>query len=80
MRRHNEREVPMRTRPLLRNARHRAMITPVSPLRTGLIHISPSHWMIYRSFEIILECEQSIGLEFKFNVPCKPIASKKHSV
>jgi len=30
----------MRTRQLLRNVRHRAMIMPVSPLRTELIHIS----------------------------------------
>jgi len=40
---------------LLSNVRHRAMLTPVSPLRTRLIHISPSCWTIYRSFEIILE-------------------------
>jgi len=32
----------MRTDPLLRNLRHRAMIAPVSPLRTRLIHISPT--------------------------------------
>ena len=46
----------MRVRLLLRNVRHRAMTTPVSPLRTRLIHISPSYWTISRSFEIILEC------------------------
>ena len=45
----------MRTRPLLRDVRHKAMIAPVSPLSTRLIHISPSYWTIYRSFEIILE-------------------------
>jgi len=43
----------MGTRPLLRNARHRAMITPVNPLLARLIHISPRYWTIYRSFEII---------------------------
>jgi len=43
----------------------RAMITPVSPLRSRLIHISPSYyWKIRRSFEIILEWEMSTGLKF----------------
>ena len=55
----------MRTPPLLLNARHRAMITPVSPVRTRLIHISLSYWTIYRSFEIILAWGPSTGLEFK---------------
>jgi len=47
----------MITFPLLSNIRHTAMITPVSPLLGvgRLIHISPSCWAIYRSFEIILE-------------------------
>jgi len=31
------------------------MITPVSPLLTTLVHINPSYWTIYRSFEVILE-------------------------
>jgi len=31
------------------------MITPVSPLPTRLVHISPSCRTIYRSLEIILE-------------------------
>jgi len=31
------------------------MMTPVSPLRTTLIRISPIYQTIYRSFEIILE-------------------------
>ena len=65
----------MGARPLLRNERHRTMIT-VHPLRVRLIHISPSYQTVYRSFEIILEWVLSIGLEFKFNVLCKPIASK----
>ena len=68
----------MGARPLLRNARHRTMMTPVNP--PGLIHISPSYQTVYRSFEIILEWVLSIGLEFKSNVLCKPIASKKHSI
>ena len=45
----------MRARPLLRNARHRTMITPVNPPRLRLLHISPSYQTVYRSFEIILE-------------------------
>ena len=72
--------VLMGARPLLRNARHRTMITPVNPPRLRLIHISPSYQTVYRSFEIILEWVLSIGLEFKSNVVCKPIASKKHSI
>jgi len=40
---------------LLSNVRHRAMITSVSPPLARLIHISPSCWTIYRSFDIILE-------------------------
>jgi len=56
------------------------MITPVGSLRTRLIHISPSYWTIYRSFEIILEWEQSIGLECMTNVLCKSIASKTFNV
>ena len=67
-------------RPLLRNSRHRTMITPVNLPRLRLIHISPSYQTVYRSFEIILEWVLSIGLEFKSNVLCKPIASKKHSI
>jgi len=69
----------MGARPLLRNARHRTMITPLPP-HLRLIHISPSYQTVYRSFEILLEWVLSIGLEFKSNVLCKPIASKKHSI
>ena len=54
------------------------MITPVNPPRLRLIHISPSYQTVYRSFEILLEWVLSIGLEFKSNVLCKPIASKKN--
>ena len=74
--RNNEWEVLMRTRPLLRDVRHKAMIAPVSPLSTKLIHISPSYWTIYHSFEIILEWGLSIGWEFEANIRCKSIASK----
>ena len=70
----------MGARPLLRNACHRTMITPVNPQRLRLIHISLSYQTVYRSFEIILELVLSIGLEFESNVLCKPIASKKHSI
>ena len=49
--------VLMGARPLLRNARHRTMITPVNPPRLRVIHISPSYQTVYRSFEIILEWE-----------------------
>ena len=45
----------MGARPLLRNARHRTMITPIIPPRLRLIHISPSYQTVYLSFEIILE-------------------------
>jgi len=62
----------MITFPLLSNARHRAIITPVSPLLTRLIYISPSCWTIFYSFEITLE----MGLDFKSSVLCKSIASK----
>jgi len=72
--------VLMEARPLLRNSRHRTMITPVNPPRLRLIHISMSYQTVCRSFEIILEWVLSIGLEFKSNVLCKPIASKKHSI
>ena len=51
----NQWEILIITYPLLSSLRHRAMITPVSPLLTRLIHNSPRWWTIYRSFEIILE-------------------------
>jgi len=52
------------------------MIMSLSPLRTRLIHSSPSYWAI----EIILNWELSIGLEFKANILGKSTASKKHSI
>jgi len=69
--RNSEWEVLMRTCALLRNPHHQAMITSVSPLRTRPIYISPIYWIIFCSFEIILERELSIGLELKANVLCK---------
>jgi len=74
--RNREWEVLMRTCALLRKLRHKAMITPVSPLRTRLVHVSPIYWIIFCSFEIILERKLSIGLEFKVIVLCKSIASR----
>ena len=47
----------MITSPLLSNIRQIAMITPVGPLLTTLVHNSPSYWTIYSSLEIILEME-----------------------
>jgi len=38
----------MKTRRLLRTVRHRAMITPVDPLRSRLIHVIPSQWCVER--------------------------------
>jgi len=53
--RYNKWEVLMITSLLLSNVRHRAVITPVSPLLIRIIHISPSYSTFYLSFEIILE-------------------------
>ena len=47
----------MITSPLLSNVHQKAMIPPVSPLLTKLVHISPSYLTINSSFEIILEME-----------------------
>jgi len=60
----------MRTYPLLRNVHHR--LTPVRPLRTRPIHIIPSCWTIYRSFEIILEMGtiQWIGIQCSMQINC----------
>jgi len=54
----------MKTCPLLHKVCHRAIIMPVTPQHTRLIHINPSYWRIYCSFEIILKWELSIGSEF----------------
>jgi len=56
------------------------MTTPVRPLRTRLIDISPNYWTIFCSFAINLKWELSIGLEFTFNAICKSITSKNFSI
>jgi len=60
----------MRTRSMLRNARHRAMITSVSVVCTKIIHINPSFWKINRSFEIIFENENcpQIGIQIQCSI------------
>jgi len=37
------------------------MITLFSPLRTRLIHISPSYWKMYRWFDVIVDWELFVG-------------------
>jgi len=70
----------MITSPLLSNVRRRALITPVSPLHARLIHIIPSCWTTYSSFEIILEMGTVhwIGLQIQCSVQIH--CFKKHSV
>jgi len=60
----------MVTSPLLNNVRQKAMLTPVSPVLATLVHISPSYWTNYRSFEITVfpKWELSAGLDFISNV------------
>jgi len=70
----------MRTRPLLHNVHHRAMITSVSPLRTRLIHISPSYRTIYRSFEIILEMGTVHWIGIQIQCSIQVHCFKKHSI
>ena len=72
----------MGSRLLLRNPRHRTIITPVNPLRLWLIHISTSYQTVYRSLEIILEWVAYCPLDSNSNPNflCKPTASKKHSI
>jgi len=69
----------MITRRLLRNERHRAMITPVSPLLTKLIHISPSYWTIYCSFEIILKMGIVHWIGLQIQCSKQTHCFKKHS-
>jgi len=70
----------MITSPLLSNVRHRAVITPVSHPLTRLIHISPSCWTIYRSFEIILEIGTVILTELQIQCSIQIHCFNKHSV
>jgi len=65
----------MITSPLLSNVRHRAMITPVSPLLTRLILARVAGQFIVR-LKLFSKWELSIGLDFKANVLYKSIASK----
>jgi len=69
----------MITSPLLNNVRHR-LLTPVSPLLTRLIHISPSCWTIYCLFEFILEMGTVhwIGLQIERSIQIH--CFKKHSI
>jgi len=61
----------MITSPLLSDVHHRAVIAPVIPLRTRLIHINPSYWTLFRSFEIILEMRAVhwIGFQIQCSTP-----------
>ena len=67
----------MGARPLLRNERHRTMITTVNPSRLRLIHSSPSYQTVYRSFEIILEWVLSIALEIQIQCSMQTHCFKK---
>jgi len=60
----------MITSPLLSNVRQKAMITPVIPLVTTLVHFCPSYWTVYSSFEIDLEMETVhwIGLHIQCSI------------
>jgi len=70
----------MITSPLLNNAHHRAVITPVSPPRARLIHIRPSYWTTYRSFEIILEIGTVHWIELQIQCSIQIHCFKKRSV
>jgi len=62
----------MITSPLLSNVHQKAMITPVSPLLTTLVDISPSYWTIYCLFEIILEIENWTSYPIEIWTSCPP--------
>jgi len=57
-----------------------ATVTPVSHPLTRLIHISPSCWTIYRSFEIIREMGTVHWIEFQIQCFIQMHCFKKHSV
>jgi len=65
---------------MLSNVRDRAIITPVSPPLTRLIHIRPSCWNNFRSFGIILETGTVywIGLQMQFSIQIQ--CFKKHLI
>ena len=69
----NNQEVLMRT-PLSCIARHRAMITPVSPVRTRLFHISPIPGLFIVRLKLFSNGDRP--LDWNSNVVCKSIASK----
>jgi len=66
--------------PLLTNVRHRAMITPVSPLLTRLFHISLSYWKIIVRLKLLSEWELSVGLDFKSNFLYNTLLQKTFSL
>jgi len=67
----------MITSPLLSNARHRAMITPVSPLSIlGSFILARVAGQFFIRLKLFSKWEVSMGLDFKSNVLCKSIASK----
>jgi len=74
----NKWEILMRTPPLLSNARHRVMITPVSPpltrpfILTRVVEQFIALWNYSRN--------RNSSLGFTSNVLYKSITSKKHSV
>jgi len=57
-----------------------ATVTPVSHPLTRLIHISPSCWIIYRSFEIILEMGTVHRIELQIQFSIQIHCFKKHSI
>jgi len=67
----------MITSPLLSNIRHRAMITPLRPLLTRLIHISRVNGQFIVRLKLFSKRKLSIGLDLHSNVQYKLIVSKK---
>ena len=59
---------------------HKAMITPVNPLRTRLIHISPSYWttVLFVWNYSRMGTVRWIGIQSHCSM--QPIASKKYSI
>jgi len=69
----------MRTRLLLRNVRRRVMITPVV-MRSRLIRVRPSYWIIYRSFESILEWDCPLDWNFNPMFYANPLLQKIYNL
>jgi len=55
----------MITSPLLGNVRHIAIDNDSKSSAYTLIHISPSCWTIYDSFELFSKSKLPIGLDFQ---------------